>query len=197
MAAGICAYSVDFLSDTSLSWRDAVSSFLELCWSLWLQADEQARLRVKEEESLYRYKEKTHHISVTEDAAEDEQLNTLFPSYDREFLTELEVLDEQDEQESEPSLGEDYDGANQQQPIASLTTTPHETIVFSTEEMDEICSVHLLLYSKSYITQLASLKESSTFPIQDAYHLAGSLYRIASSLPGLCCTLCVYSRGSL
>lgn len=159
-----------------------MSNFLELCWSLWLQADEQARLRVTEEESLYRYKERTHHISVAEDVAEEEQLSALFPSYDREFLTELEVLDEL---ESESSLGKGCDDANQQQPATSLATSPREAIVFSSEEMDKICSVHLLLYSKSYITQLASQKALSTFPVQDAYHLAGNLYKFASSLPGL------------
>ena len=181
MAAGICAYSIEFLSDTSLSWREALSGLLELCWSLWLQADEQARVRAKEEESLYRYKARTHQISMTEDAAEDEQLSALFPSYDREFFTEIDALDEQ---ASDSTLGEHCDIANHQQQIASPISPPHEIIIsFSMEEMATICNIHLLMYSKSY--KFASQRVPPDFPIQDIYNIASNIYGTASSIPGL------------
>ena len=63
-----------------------VDQVLEQCWSRWSQAAEESRQREREEQSLYKYRQKTHVIEEEEGEVTEEELNRVFPVY--EFMEE-------------------------------------------------------------------------------------------------------------
>ena len=168
MALGTCQASVETLSEFPPSWRDAVWSLLDLCWSLWLQSEEEERRKAHEKESLYRFQSKTHMIAESEDTIEQLQLRAFFPSFESEFLDSNEM-----------SADRDDDPEDCEQHLPAI----HSQLQFSPKEMEQISSLHRWACDKWYRTAEVT-PEATPLPLREAYYLAGDIYRMAGSLPG-------------
>lgn len=156
-----CKTSLKTLPELSPSWRDIVWCLLELCGSLWLQCEEKERERAREEESLYRFKTKTHQIAESEDTIEEVQLRTLFPSFEKDFADTVE-----------------------NEELSSIyVDNPQQCYVqFTPQEMEQICSLHMWACGKWYGASYDSPEVKP--PLQEAYYLARDVSRMAGSLPG-------------
>lgn len=170
MCISACKVSLKTLPELSPSWRDIVWCLLELCESLWLQCEEKERERAREEESLYRFKTKTHKIAESEDTIEEVQLRTLFPSFEKDFA---------DTEENE-ELSSIYVN-NPQQPPSSVDPQQYY-VQFTPQEMEQICSLHMWTCGKWYGASYDSPEVKP--PLQEAYYLARDVSRMAGSLPG-------------
>ena len=142
-----------------------VEKLLDYCWSLWLAAEADQRARNLEEESLYKYRSKTHVIQESEDEVSERQLREMFPSYkelmDEEMSVE-EMSESEDEMETEGNAGGDSDSA----------------ISFNSEELYFIANLHLKLYHMDNIPlQMAASRDMS-------YKLGSSLTRLMEHIPG-------------
>ena len=169
MVTGTCQASMETISDLPPSWRDAVWSLLDLCWSLWLQFEEEERRKAEEKESLYRYQSKMHMITESEDTVEELQLQALFPSFESDFHSCNEIsADDEDRPQ-------DYE----EKQLSAI----HLQLQFSPKEMERICSLHRWVCDKWYRAGDIPL-EAAPIPLQEAYYLAGDVYRMARSLPG-------------
>ena len=152
----------------SVAWKETISNLLEHCWSLWLQADNEARIKAREEENLYRYKVTSHQITESE---EEEELANLFPSYEDEFPSE----EEQAGNDVCMDLGRE---------TQETTLSEKPSCQFSSEDMHKICCLHLLSCSRSYKSGTISMLDVKG-PIHQAYQIAGRLSSISDNIQGL------------
>ena len=171
-----CKASLETLPELSPSWRDIVWCLLDLCGSLWLQCEEKERERAREEESLYRFRTKTHQIAESEDTIEEVQLRTLFPSFEKHFANTEEDFTNTEENEE---LSSSYVNDPQQSPSA---VDPQQYVQFTSQEMDQICSLHMGACGKWYGASCDTPEVKP--PPEEAYYLARDVSRMAGSLPG-------------
>lgn len=152
----------------SKRWLAQCSSLLELCWSLWAKAEEAARAKTLEEESLYRYRTKTHHIADEEAAEEEVVVRKLFPVYDNEFEEGLDA-----EGNGDPKAREGMEGGKE-----AGDGEAGVLCQFSDEEMEDIAKLHLLVFTKDccHLTKISA---------QDCgYSLAAALSNLIGPIPG-------------
>ena len=147
-------------SHISEKWLSLCGLVLEQCWSLWDAAEQTKRAKAIEEDSLYCYRTKTHIVSDDDEGVEEGAVRQMFPVYDCEFESGKEERGIETKEESEP--GEVGDVVCQ----------------LSSEEMEEVSSLHQLLF-----TRRESSQQSSTF-LSSKYSLAASLTDIISCIPG-------------
>ncbi len=171
LAVEVCLQHVRSSKDVSVLWHKAISTLLSTCWSLWVVADQRARQKAEEEEELYRYRARTHQITGEEDEVEREQLESLFPSFDEEFATELDGYELESQTDDSPQESERTDLQDAQ--VIGIT--------FTAEEMELISSLHLSMYSRHrrHLTHV-----TSTSPRTRAYHLGSHIARLLEGLPG-------------
>ena len=123
----------------------------------------QQRKRTAEENSLYTFKIKTHHISSADTAEEKYEVENIFPSFN--------VVD------NEGSC-EDTSGSKVEQISSVLTTS---SVTFSPEELHQICSLHIsIFYNSSKGLVFRSLPQ----PPLETYYLASYLASHVQNLPG-------------
>ena len=164
-----------FLSNCSSPRSSLLSLMNELvhhCWQLWTRAEERAKRKSQEEDSLYRYKSKTHLITISETSEEEAQLEVMFPSYDQQFNEDDEIEEDNREEKVMEGICE-TDGEDQ-------------TIVFTVSEMEQIVNSHFLLFNKVAAETSFSMPCSPTLLVKSSYSLASRLVALAgSTLPGL------------
>ena len=173
IAVAACLKYVRVAVEVSLSWRETISDLLTLCWSLWAEADRQARKKAEEEECLYRYRTKTHQITESEEKIERGQLEFLFPSYDEEFSAKN--ADGDVEMRTEGGTKAVMDESDQH-------STELNYSQFSREEMEMMCALHLTVHSKSRTHFTYS---PSTNTISSSYDVASQLSQLLQCLPGV------------
>lgn len=147
-------------SHISEKWLTLCGSVLEQCWSLWDTAEQTKRAKAAEEDSLYCYRTKTHIVSDDDEGVEEGAVRQIFPVYDCEFEGGKEERGMEMKEENEPGVSGDV--------VCQLTS----------EEMEEVSSLHQLLF-----THRESSQQSSTF-LSSKYSLAASLADIISHIPG-------------
>ena len=166
--------SIDTSGCIPKRWLTKCSSLLELCWSQWAKAEEAARAKAIEEESLYRYKTKTH-IITGDEATEEGVVRELFPIYDSVF---------EDGLKEEGGDGEEFgEGSGMEDGAADGTVQGSEEgsgviCRFSNEQVEEIASLHLLLFSKGHY------RSSGTSADECGYSLAATLTDVIGPVPG-------------
>ena len=109
-------------------WSEHASSLFREVVAVWQLMDERAREREREEEALFRYKEKVHEIREEEEEKEDVQ-KKLFPSFESDF----EPANPVDEEEMEVEVGNESRGR---------TTASQETTQLCPEEMADVVLAH-------------------------------------------------------
>ena len=145
---------------------------LEQCWSLWSRAEEHLRVREREEQSLYKFRSKTHVVQDTECEENERQLRNLFPSYEESMEEEMGGRGEEmvgDEEEKE-------DGAEN-----GVVGRKEEVASFCVEDLQHIANLHLLLYGENV--------EKSVCPHDSrkmAYRLGSGLTNSLGTIPGEC-----------
>lgn len=160
-------------SHISEKWLTLCGCVLEQCWSLWDAAEQSKRAKAVEEDSLYCYRTKTHVVSDDE-GVDEGAVRQIFPVYDCEF--ESGQVEEGIEMKEESEPGRDD--------VACQLTS---------EEMEEVSSLHQLLFAHRENSQ-----QISTF-LSSKYSLAASLADLIGHIPGdaLClrerCT-CMYDQ---
>ena len=155
-------------------WLTKCASLLELCWSQWVKALEAAQAKAIEEESLYRYRTKTHIITDGE-ATDEGVLRELFPIYDSVFEDGLKEEGGDSEEFEEGSGIENgvVDGR-----VQGVEEESGVICGFSNEQLEEIASLHLLLFSKGqYRSFVISADECG-------YSLAATLTDVIGPVPG-------------
>lgn len=158
-----------------------VGRLLELCWTSWSKAEEEAKLKELEEQNLYRYRQKSHVIDDgDDDAALEEQLKGVFPDYSG-YMEEESCDIEGEGVCSEPS-----------------PSTESSAIGFSSEELQSIAGLHLMLYhSQEAATSLGGPSRVQT-AARMSYDLAGHLAGSLGSIPGAyVCNNCMNTSGHL
>ena len=148
-------------------WFSLCSSLLEQCWAVWSSAEQAARARAAEEDSLYRYRTKTHLITGDEEGEGEGVVRQMFPVYDCEF--EERVEEEGGEGEEEGEMEGDVEGD-----IGPVCQ-------FSSREMEEVSSLHLLLFAT---TRSHTCPDSCSVAGSSRYSLAATLATIAGPTPG-------------
>ena len=149
-------------------WLAQCSSLLEVCWSLWVKAEAAARAKTMEEESLYRYRTKTHHIADDEVAEEEGVVRELFPVYDNEFEEGLEA-----EGSGEPGGTVGVEGRKEVEDDGVGVLCQ-----FSDEEMEGIAKLHMLVFTKDHSTLTKNLAQDC------GYSLAAALASLIGPIPG-------------
>lgn len=164
-----CAYLTSHVSGcVSERWLAQCSSLLEMCWSLWAKAEEAARAKTMEEESLYRYRTKTHHIADEEAAEEEGAVRELFPVYDSDFEEGLEA-----EGGGEPGETVEVEGRKEVRDGRAEVLCQ-----FSEEEMEEIAKLHMLVFTKEHSNSTKNLAQDCS------YSLAAALANLIGPIPG-------------
>ena len=148
-------------------WFSLCSSLLEQCCLVWSSAEQAARARAAEEDSLYRYRTKTHVITGDEEGEGEGVVRQMFPVYDCEF--EEGVEEEGGEGEEEGEMEGD---------VESDIGPVHQ---FSSREMEEVSSLHLLLFATS---RSPTRPDSCSVAGSSRYSLAATLATIAGPTPG-------------
>lgn len=163
--------SYDRLSLSSVlspEWEDFAIAHLDLCWSMWYKMDVLSRKQSEEEKSLYSYKTVTHCISQPGSSTLEQQITDMFPAFDHHFAHE-EPLD------TECNVC----------PRREDVTTDAYCSRFSENEMQLICNLHILMYSKLRQHVNASYEILGTHKeICDAYHLGHQLMTLIENAPG-------------
>lgn len=142
-----------------------ISKLLKDCWLIWRKEDEERRKKTAEEDSLYLFKAKIHHIH-SDEVQEQEALKNIFPLYDV-------IRDKESNDDS--SMDEHKDGVS-----LSLTDSSES---LSPEELYQICGLHLSLFGNASIESTVQVLYQ---PPLDAYHLASYLVHCLQNLPGNC-----------
>ena len=166
-------------SHTPARWFQLCCSLLELCYSQWTKLEEMAREKAIEEESLYRYRTKTHNIP--EEKEEDERaMEELFPVYDSEFEEEpgVEISEDILDNDATEEVKEDAEGIS--------SSVLHQ---FSEKELEEIASLHIFLFARTQYCPVSSNREDK------GYLLAASLADIIGPMPGGVHVLLLLSAG--
>ena len=101
-----------------LSQIQGFSNLLKYCWSIWRKEDDARRKKAAEEDSLYIFKAKTHHI-LSSELDEAQKLEAeIFPLYDGEDATDQHQDDK----------------------------SPEHLESFSVEDLYHVCKLHLSLF---------------------------------------------------
>ena len=138
-------------------------NIVKQCWSLWKEDDAQQRKRASEENNLYTFKIKTHHISSANTAEERDEIEKTFPSFN---------VDDNEGSCMDTSSSE-------MDQISSVLTTSSEA--FSPEELHQICSLHISIFCNS---SEGSVFQSLPQPPLETYYLASYLACHVQNLPG-------------
>lgn len=148
-----------------------VDNVLEVCWARWSVAVEESRRREIDQQSLYKYRQKTHVIEEGEGKVMEAELKGMFPVY--EFMEE-EGLEEKPCDAGSGSCGVEEDG----KPVDRAEVA---AIAFSPEELQTISSLHLSLYHRegSVFMGTEGIQSSKL-----SYELAGFLARSVDAIPG-------------
>ena len=147
----------------------ATSIVFEVCWTQWSRAEEEARQKEMEDQSLYRYKAKTHVIDDDDNSVERE-LQRLFPEF-HEFL---------EEGGEGQGTGEDHESMEEEKRSNPESSGVANTAIkFSPEEIQAVVNLHLLLYGDG-----AFFKPTTTRSAKESYNLAVYLARPLDSIPG-------------
>ena len=159
-------------------WLLLGSSLIKSCWTLWNVADQAMRTASAEENSLYRYKTRTHVINA-EDSEDVEEgvVRQCFPLYDSEF--EEQTM----EAEDEGKMCEDMNGRGDEDMKGE-----GDVCQFTSEEMEEVCSLHRLLLATT------TSANSPQHPlIIEKYAVAASLAGFVTHIPGIWNIIHVYT----
>lgn len=143
------------------------SNLLKYCWSMWRVKDNERRKEAAEEDSIYLFKSKTHQISNSDEAQEQEALNNMFPSYNV-------VGGEGDTEFSVDATGQLVDHESQ--------TLTHFSEHFSPEELYKVCSLHLAIFGHE---SREKVSQGLHQPPLDTYHIASYLVNCLKNLPGI------------
>lgn len=146
---------------------------LELCWTLWSTAEEHLRAKELEEQSLYRFKSKTHIIQDSEEEVCARQLKDMFPSYE-------EFVEEEDESsESVENMDED-DGGGREEGSETYVVGAGALVKFSAEDLQRVANLHLLMYREKVELSSSRAPNSKTM----LYELSNYLTTSLGSIPG-------------
>jgi hypothetical protein len=145
-----------------------VAEVLEQCWSRWSLAAEESRQREREEQSLYKYRQKTHVIEEEEGEVSEAEVERFFPTY--EFMEEGEDGEEKSCDQTTGSCDAEEVG-KVREPVTE----------FSSDELQSIASLHLSLYNPG--TSI-SAGRASALSAAMSYDLAGSIAKSIDVIPG-------------
>lgn len=147
-----------------------VGEVLEQCWTRWARAAEVSRQREKDEQSLYKYRQKTHVIEEEEGEVLEEELKRVFPVY--------EFMEGEGERSCDLARGSEGEGKGHDEP----KTDNSAPLEFSLEELQSIASLHMSLHHRggSVSTGSRSIKSAKL-----SYDLAGSMARSLDAIPGM------------
>ena len=157
---------VRFVSWLRHSLLPVVERVLELCWTLWSVAEEHLRQKEIEEQSLYKFRTKTHVIQDSEEEVCERQLRDMFPSYEGSMEDELSGGAENMEEDK----GRTEDGLD-----TDITGAP---LKFSEDEVRHVAHLHLLMYGEV---------DPSSRPLDSekiSYELSSCLTNSLGSIPG-------------
>lgn len=150
----------------SPEWEDFAVTHLDLCWSMWHQMDVLSRKQSAEGESLYKIV--THCASQPGSSTLEQQITDVFPSYEHHFA-----------QEEEPDTECNVD-------LRKDLATDANCSRFSENEMELICKLHILMYSKllHHVNEPYKIYGANK-EISDVYHLGHQLMTLIGIVPGL------------
>lgn len=162
-----CSSSLGGLRESQIPIVDKV---LEHCWLRWSRAAEESRQREREEQSLYRYRQKTHVIEEEEQEVSEEELKRVFPVYD--FMEEEEGSHDMGAGSCDLTSGSCDTEGNGHEPVVGFTS----------EETQAIASLHMSLYNREWgISDESVIAQSA----KSSYDLAGSLANLIDTIPGM------------
>lgn len=127
-----------FMSSLRCSELPVVESVLELCWILWSGAEEHLRTKELEEQSLYKFRSKTHLIQESEGEVSERQLKEMFPSYEEPLEEEMSGSMDTMEEDERGREGE----------LETDVVRDSAIVKFSVEDLQHVASLHLLLYGE-------------------------------------------------
>lgn len=129
------------------------------------------RTKSAEDNSLFKYKTRTHVISTeVEDEVKEGVVRQLFPVYDSEF-EELSI-----DSAVEGAVNEDMKGRDED----DIQVEGEDVCQFTSEEMEEVSCLHQLL-----LTSNSSTNSHQEHLFMERYSLASSLAGFISQLPGM------------
>jgi len=144
-----------------------VEEMLSHWWGVWSVARAESRAREMEEQSLYKYRSKTHVIQESEEEVSESQLREMFPVY--EEWTEEEEMDVE-----EDGGGREEEGEAEGSPEA----THGGCEMFTSEEWQFVVDLHLKLHNGDAAQlQLKNFRDI-------AYEIGSSLTRLLERIPG-------------
>jgi midasin len=163
-------------SCTTLSrrWYSLCSTLLKYCWLLWNRAEQANRAKMEEESSLYRYRTKTHDISLLgEGEVDDEVVRQIFPIYDEQF----EELSGKEDSSKDDTQMEADEGVQ-------------EVSQFTHSEMREVFDLHQQLFTPQSRSQHHPYQLFDT--MRARYSFAAALAHNFDHLPGLSTDYCLF-----
>ena len=143
------------------------SNLLQYCWSLWKKDDDEQRKKEAEQDSLYMFKTKTHHISCADGTEEQKEIEDIFPPF--------HVFDDKDEESHVYMSDQPMDESS------SVVTNSLKS--FLPEELHKMCCLHLSVFGNA---SKRDMFKTLTQPPSKTYHLASYLLHYLQNLPGKC-----------
>ncbi len=149
-----------------------VEKLLDHWWRLWSASEAELRAKEKEEQSLYKYRSKTHVIQESEDDISESQLREMFPVFedweDEDGVMAMEEDGGVDEVEEEDGSG--GKGKMAEEDINAVTLT--------SDELQSVANLHQMLYNED--TLPAVVKSSQDM----SYQLGNTLTKMMECIPG-------------
>ena len=149
-----------------------VEKLLDHWWRLWSASEAELRAKEQEEQSLYKYRSKTHVIQESEDDISESQLREMFPVFedweDEDGVMAMEEDGGVDEVEEEDGSG--GKGKMAEEDINAVTLT--------SDELQSVANLHQMLYNED--TLPAVVKSSQDM----SYQLGNTLTKMMECIPG-------------
>ncbi len=149
-----------------------VEKLLDHWWRLWSASEAELRAKEQEEQSLYKYRSKTHVIQESEDDISESQLREMFPVFedweDEDGVMAMEEDGRVDEVEEEDGSG--GKGKMAEEDINAVTLT--------SDELQSVANLHQMLYNEDTIP--AVVKSSQDM----SYQLGSTLTKMMECIPG-------------
>ena len=149
-----------------------LEELLDHWWSLWSASEAESRAKELEDQSLYRYRSKTHIIQESEEEVSESQLQEMFPVY-KEWTEEEDEMSVDKEEKEGDGQGEeegDIEGSSEATRVGCLK--------FSSEELQLVVNIHLKLHAINSEDLL--IKNSKDI----SYEMGSNLTRLMERIPG-------------